>query len=365
MSQSNRPIVACTIVTKNFLAHARALAQSLREHHPGAELYVLLADRVDNYFEPSREPFKLIQLDQLGDSDLIRRMCFYYTPFEFSCALRGALHEYMVESLGIEKWLFIDADILICGSLEPVWSDLDLHSLLLTIHRRTRPPSELVFIERAMLSTGVYNAGFVGLRRTPETLEFIRWFKSKLVDGCFNDLTIGLCGDQLWLNLVPHWFEDAALVSDRGVNVAYWNLQEVPLRLDSKGQIFAGDGLLKAFHFSGWSPEVPERVTSRDAFDIGHSSEAWAVLRDRYATLLRANGWEEVHRWPYAFATFPSGRKVRSLMRRAYHRQLSNGGAAPADPFAAEPAMWRLWARAAVVEASRAGSRYLDHKLLR
>jgi hypothetical protein len=171
-SKSDSSIVACTIVTKSFLAHARVLGESLRAHHPGAKLYVLLADRVENRFEPSREPFTLIQMEELGASDVIRRMCFYYTPFELCCALRGVLHEYMAERLGLEKWLFIDGDVLICGSLERVWSDLDHQSLLLSIHCRSSAPRESVAVERAMMAFGGLPHRVEALReQTPQVAE--------------------------------------------------------------------------------------------------------------------------------------------------------------------------------------------------
>ncbi|MGH9204084.1 MAG: hypothetical protein ACRD2A_22890, partial [Vicinamibacterales bacterium] len=35
---------ACTIIARNYWAHARVLAQTLRAHHPDARLSVLVVD---------------------------------------------------------------------------------------------------------------------------------------------------------------------------------------------------------------------------------------------------------------------------------------------------------------------------------
>jgi len=58
-------LAACTIISKNYLAHARVLAHSFREYHPNLPFYVLLVDRIDGYFDPTEEPFTIIPLEQL------------------------------------------------------------------------------------------------------------------------------------------------------------------------------------------------------------------------------------------------------------------------------------------------------------
>jgi hypothetical protein len=45
VESSQAPFAVCTVIWKNYLAHARTLAASLRAHHPGLPFIVLLADR--------------------------------------------------------------------------------------------------------------------------------------------------------------------------------------------------------------------------------------------------------------------------------------------------------------------------------
>ena len=44
-----------TIIAKNYLAHARVLMHSIKEHHPEWRRFVILADRVDECFDPDRK----------------------------------------------------------------------------------------------------------------------------------------------------------------------------------------------------------------------------------------------------------------------------------------------------------------------
>lgn len=126
--------VVCTIITKSYIAYARTLASTLCEHNPNSKLFVLLADRVDGYFEPSGEPFQLIRLEDLPEQKVVEKMCFYYTPFELCCAPRGMLHEYIFEQTSAQSWLFLDSDIMIFNSLDIVFDKLEQTSILLNPH---------------------------------------------------------------------------------------------------------------------------------------------------------------------------------------------------------------------------------------
>ena len=204
--------IVCTIITKSYIPYARTLASTLGEHNPNSKLFVLLADRVDGYFEPSGEPFHLIHLEYLPEQQVVEKMCFYYTPFELCCALRGMLHEYMFEQTSAQSWLFLDSDIMVFNSLDSVFEQLEQTSILLNPHCTT--PVNRKYVEpheRDLLRSGLYNAGFLGLRRTNEARAFISWFKERLASYCFHDYDHyngGIAGrgffvDQLWLNLVP------------------------------------------------------------------------------------------------------------------------------------------------------------------
>ena len=118
-------LAVCTIITKSYLPYARTLAGSLARYNPNVNLYVLLADEVDNYFDPSLEPFKFIYLEDLSEPKIVEQMCFYYTPFELCCGLRGLLHEYMLEKTDVQKWLFLDSDIMVCNPLTVIFNQLE------------------------------------------------------------------------------------------------------------------------------------------------------------------------------------------------------------------------------------------------
>jgi hypothetical protein len=298
-----------TIVAKNFLPFARVLARSLREHHPTVPFYTLVADRIGAAFAPDREPFETVLLEDLGIPSL-RRLCFGYSRQQVSIAAKPYLLRYLL-SRGFTTAIFLDADILVLDSLQPLFDATGAHAITLTPHllgplsgadRRGR--------ELNILQAGVYNGGFVGISEHASARRFLDWWADRLHTHCRHDVPRGMHYDQRWLDLVPALFDDVHIVRDAGCNVAYWNLPE---RACEHGDRW------RFFHFSGFEPERPGMVTrysNRLAMEtIGPMA---AALFARYAELLRNQGYFECRDWPYGFGTFDSGVPIPDAARRLY-----------------------------------------------
>ncbi len=323
----------CTIVTKSYLPYARTLASSLAEHNPDIQLYVLLADRVDNYFDPSLEPFKLIYLENLSDQRTIEKMCFYYTTFELCCALRGALHEYMYQNSVADSWIFLDSDILIFSPLDEIFRQLESTSILLNPHLLdplAEPYTELV--EVPVLVCGLYNGGFLGLRASEEAKKFILWFKNRLTKYSFDRREQGkymhLVGDQLWLNFVPLWFKNVSLLVLPGTNLAHWNLISGSLSKQNNAYFF-NDKPVIFVHFTGWDIYNPSKLSKYLDKDIN----LWPELGQLYQKRLFKYGYEDCKQFPNSFSTFINGKPITPRMRFLYYEYLSSNKENAIDPF--------------------------------
>lgn len=327
--------VVCTIITKNYLPFARALYHTLREHNPNLDLYVLLADEPDGYFNPTEEPFKIIFLEDLPDQDLVRNICFYYTTFELCCALRGILHEYIYENEIANSWLFLDSDILVYNSLEEIFEQLRTASILLNPHLISPVNHEYIStLEVSILVSGIYNAGFLGLRRSEETRKFIKWFKHRLMYYGFNrrgkDIFNLLFVDQLWLNLVPHFFNEVDFLVHSGANVGYWNL--VSREISSKNNIyFIDEKPLLFIHFSGWNISQPLKVSTHLTSE--KHIKLWKGLAENYKQLLLSYGYENCKNYPNIFTSFINGQEITKEMRYLYYEKVISNEVNMIDPF--------------------------------
>jgi hypothetical protein len=92
----------CTIIAKNYIAHARVLAQSHKEHHPEGTCYVLVIDDTEGYIDASLEPFELVTPAQL-DIDDYEHMAAIYDVLELSTAVKPWLLRHLLDERGLQR----------------------------------------------------------------------------------------------------------------------------------------------------------------------------------------------------------------------------------------------------------------------
>ena len=195
------------------------LARSLSDHHPTVPFFAVLADRVDAAFAPASEPFETVLLDELEIPDL-QRLCFGDSRQQVAIAAKPYLLRHLLH-LGFTTAIFLDADILVLDSLQPLFDDTGAHAIVLTPHLLA-PLSDVDRWARDLniLQSGVYNGGFIGISRHESARRFLHWWADRLHTHCRHDVTQGMHYDQRWLDLVPALFDDVHIVRDPGCNVA-------------------------------------------------------------------------------------------------------------------------------------------------
>jgi glycosyltransferase involved in cell wall biosynthesis len=311
----NHP-AACTIVARNYLPHARALAESYRRHHPGARFYLLVVDQLPTGVEPG-PGITLIKPEQL-ELPYLFEMCFKYDVTELSTAVKPTLLALLLDEYGEDEVLYFDPDILIARPLTELKSLLDESSIVLIPHLlKPIPLDGKRPNETDILIAGAYNLGFIGLRKSRATAEFLRWWEQRLRDHCMVDPSRGLMTDQKWIDLIPGLFPQAKILRDPTCNVAYWNIHSRPIT--RRGKRFFADGKPLAFyHFSGFDPRQPRALSKhQDRTEVVDGS-ALADLLDVYVDLLMQHGYETARAWEYGYSRFETGIRVNSILRQMY-----------------------------------------------
>jgi len=319
-----------TIVTRSYLAQARVLAASLAKHH-AIPLYVVCVDEPQGYFDPVAEPFHVLRLEQILP-EAARPALFYYTPFEVCNLVRPFLHRYLLEHTSFDRWLYLDADILVRGPLDDAFAAMDDATGLLSPHTiEPAAPEVAEVVEASLTRCGVFNSGVLGLRRCDEAARFVDWFAERLVRLCFL-AERNVYVDQTWLNFVPIYFPSFAVWKHPGHNVAYWNLHERVLETDGDRITVNGEPLL-FFHFSLWKPEKPDNITIGWPMAAATNPLILQRLATDYRALLLEAGHEQCRAWPYGFATFRNGQPISKAMRRHYYDLVMSEKAPAGSPF--------------------------------
>jgi hypothetical protein len=330
-------VAAATIVDKSGLALARVLAASFLEHHRDVPFFVLLADEVDGYFDPAKESFELVTLDQLKIPEL-RRFLFHYSRQEVSYAATPFLLHHLLER-GFDGAIFLKQESLVTAPFYDVLQRAAASSILLTPHLLGPLEGEGRFRrELNILQSGVYNGGFVGVAATTEGRDFLEWWKDLCFRHCVHDVPNGVHFEQRWLDFVPAYFEDYEVITDVGFNVGHWNLLERHVAIEGDA-ITVNGRPCRYVRFSGFDPEKPERVTRYlplpTMADIGEGARLFQL----YAGRLRNAGYEESSRWPYAFSKYEDGVPVSYDARKLY-RELGDSVERLPDPWSAEYRRW-------------------------
>jgi hypothetical protein len=353
------PFAVCTVIWKNYLAHARTLAQSVRAHHPDVPFIALLADRADGYFDVGREDFEVIEIEQL-DIPHVRRFCFQYSPLALNTAVKPWILAYLLGRRGLRKVLYLDADIMVLDALSELAGVLDRGPIVLTPHL-TAPatdPDTVERVERPVLLFGAYNLGFIGVAQSETTDRFLAWWQARLWRHCVFAPERGLFVDQRWIDLVPGMFDGVQVLRDPSYNVARWNLHHRPVAMRDDRVLVDGHPC-RFFHFSGFDPRNGE-VAANNGFYTFERLGGAAALYQRYAELLYRNGFAETIGWPQAFSVFDNGEPIPNEVRLRY-LAMGDEVARFGDPFATGPeaSFYRTW------RAGEAGLRGLARRLRR
>ena len=299
---------ACTIIAKNYLPMARVLADSWRKFYPDYPFFVLLLDSPRGFFRPEEENFQTILTSELEIANL-NGFLFKYSVLEASTAVKPYLLSYLFRRFNIDKLLYLDPDILILNSLDPLRNYLDDSNVLLTPHLLSPLPNDgLTQTDHDVLKSGTYNLGFLGLRNSVAAERLLQWWSGKLYHHCMVALENNLFVDQRWMDMTPALFDGVKIIRDPEYNVAYWNLHERIISVED--EVTVNRRPLRFFHFSGFDADKPGVVSKHQnrfgMTDIGDTYKLYL----RYRDLLVERGWNDTKDWKYGLDYFHNGIKI-------------------------------------------------------
>ncbi len=315
----------CTIIARNYAAHARVLARSFAAAHPGGRCSVLVIDEPDGPLDPANEPFELIRLEDIGLPDA-ERMAAVYDVVELSTAVKPWLLRYLLDREDLDTITYLDPDIRVEAPLAEIERRAREHGAVLTPHltaplpRDGRKPSE----EDIMIA-GSYNLGFISLGAAGGISgPLLEWWSERLENECLVDPANGLFVDQRWIDLAPGMWPGISVLRDPAYNVAYWNLPQRQLEIDGDGYRVDGEPL-RFFHFSGYDPRRPDELSKHQNRIAMRSSPALSRICDEYGEELLAAGFEQASAWSYGWSETASGLKLDRIARGLYREGVDSG----------------------------------------
>ena len=314
----------CTIIAKNYVAHARVLAESFKRVDPEGTCHVLVIDDFAGWIDPGQEPFELVGIDEIGLPDA-ERMAASYDVLELSTAVKPWFLKHLLERPEVDAVAYLDPDIWVADSLREIDELAREHGIVLTPHFTGALPRDgLRPNEEDILVAGTYNLGFIALGAGEECEQLLDWWAERLEHHCVVDPERGHFVDQRWIDLVPGIWSSVHILRDPGYNVAYWNLPSRHFELRDGNYLVDGEPL-RFFHFSGFDPfRSRELSRHQNRIDVADSAALSAICATHAEALLE-HGHGDARAWPYQWESLPNGITLDRPARRVHREAIEAG----------------------------------------
>ncbi|HEX4521375.1 MAG TPA: hypothetical protein VH063_17510 [Gaiellaceae bacterium] len=324
--------VGCTIVARNYLSFARVLSSAWAKQHEQVPFVVLVIDDDVEMRPAEHENQEFVRPEEIGiDPGELDQMRGIYDVAEMTTALKPRFVRHLLER-GSGAVVYLDSDMDLLGPVHELAETARTSGVALSPHLFGPPPTDAFLTEIDYAMYGQYNSGLIAVGASAR--EFVDWWARRTRWDCLFDEPAGLHADQRWLDCVPVYFEHA-VIGDAGLNVAAWNLHERPFALEGERPTVAGVPL-RAFHFAGFDPHRPERVTAY-APSTYDNEPILLKVRHHYAERLLAAGYDQYREIPYRYRSTASGRPLGRWDRLVYREALmavsANGGPEIPGPF--------------------------------
>jgi hypothetical protein len=284
---------AFTLCSNNYYAQALALARSFLLHHPNCIFYIVL---VDKKIEMTSIDDRIVTLEiEEIESDILS-LALRYNIVELNTAVKPQVFLYLFNNTNADTIYYIDPDIYIYDNFTALEDYLNNYDILLTPHILTPIPIDgKTPMENDFLNFGLYNLGFLALKRSASNFQLLEWWKERTYQFGYKDLAKGLFVDQLWMNFIPLFFERVKIILHPGYNMGPWNLHERYLTVTGDKYFIGGTDPLYFFHFSTMNPSKDNQLHPVfNRFTIANRPDLAKLYRD-YKKEIMILGYNDYH----------------------------------------------------------------------
>jgi lipopolysaccharide biosynthesis glycosyltransferase len=295
--------IVFTICSNNYLAQAITLGKSLLKYNPDYTFKIGLVDKKNSEIDYKTVPFEIVEVENIGIT-AFDEMFKQYSITELNTAVKPYYFQFFFRTLPeFDKCIYLDPDVLVYQSFTELEEVLETNEIAITPHFTSPINDDKFQAENDFLNAGLYNLGFIALKKGVESQKLIEWWSQRLLTKAYVDFARGMFTDQLWINFAPLFFEKVHIFNHPGYNIAYWNLHE---RVIKSPETVIKNNIsypLVFYHFSGFSPLTPDALSKyQDRFSFENRKDIVDLFND-YSDKLFENGYNTYIQIPCYYAT--------------------------------------------------------------
>ena len=305
--------VYCTYFDHNYLSRGLALYHSLARHEPGARLWVLcLSEACYKTLLacdlPNLVPRRLADFEaadpQVAATKPTRSTVEYY----FTCSPAWML--YVANNEPDAAWVtYLDSDLFFFSSPDPIYEEMRGAEIGIIPHRFTRRLA-------AHRRFGLYNVGWVSIRRREQGIAALNWWRERCIEWCHDYVDGDRFADQRYLDRLPGMFSGVHVIGHLGANLAPWNFADLRLEWRDGSVFVEGRYPLLFFHFQGVKREGRYYFNSHRLFHAPFPTLVRERIYQPYIAALAAGEREA--------AAHLEGAEVRTIRKPAVGRPLDH-----------------------------------------
>lgn len=285
--------IAFTICSNNYLAQAKILCDSLLQFNPDYKMVIGLCDeKIDDIDYDSFQNVQVVSLAEIN-LDVFDDIISKYDIIELNTSIKPSFFKYFIQEYPeLKSVVYLDPDIQVFDTFDVLDSYLLHDDILLTPHIfKPIPVDDLLPAENLFLNYGIYNLGFLALNpKSSNVIQFLNWWEERTLKIGYNRVSEGLFVDQLWINLVPLFFDKVKVLPTYGLNVAPWNLHERSIFSDGSKYKMEDETSLCFFHFSNYNYLNPTALSKYyNRYDAAIASPVILKLYKQYHDKLLLN----------------------------------------------------------------------------
>lgn len=241
-----RPRDYCTLFDRNYAGRAVALHASLMRHAMPFTLWMCCMDDdalrlMERLALPNVRLMSFRDLEAWDPRLATARGNRSTLEYFFTCA--PALPLYVLDVGHASFVAYLDADLFVYSSLEPLFDEMGKDSVLIVPHRFAPRL-------RSLEKYGRFNVGLVAFRGSDDGLACLRWWHERCLEWCHDRLEGDRYGDQKYLDRFVDKFRGVHVLRHMGGGVGPWNLTTHDVRADDDGALIGGDPIVFA-HLHG------------------------------------------------------------------------------------------------------------------
>lgn len=241
--------VYCTYFDHNYLSRGLALYHSLQRQAPQAVLWVLcLSDEAHEVLLalglPGIVPVRMTEFEAAEPEVAATRATRSPVEYYFTCTPAWILFVLARETEA--EWItYLDGDLYFFQSPEAIYDELQDASVAIIPHRYPRR------LEKRLMKFGVYNVGWVGIRRNEAGRMVASWWRQRCIEWCHDYVDGDRFADQRYLDSFPRLSSSVKVVENIGANLAPWNIGNYRIDAGDGGVMLDAAVPLIFFHFQG------------------------------------------------------------------------------------------------------------------